>query len=52
MIYAATNGYLDSVAVEDVRAYETQLFQFLESRRPQLLSSLAEKEADRRRHQG
>ena len=43
VIYAATNGYLDSVAVEDVRAYETQLFQFLESRRPQLLSSLAEK---------
>ena len=43
VIYAATNGYLDSVAIEDVRAYETQLFQFLESRRPQLLSSLAEK---------
>ena len=43
VIYAATNGYLDTVAVEDVRAYETQLFQFLESRRPQLLSSLAEK---------
>ena len=43
VIYAATNGYLDAVAVEDVRAYETQLFQFLESRRPQLLSSLTEK---------
>jgi F-type H+-transporting ATPase subunit alpha len=43
VIYAATNGYLDAVAIEDVRAYETQLFQFLESRRPQLLSSLTEK---------
>ena len=43
VIYAATNGYLDNVAVEDVRAYETQLFQFLDSRRAQLLSSLAEK---------
>ena len=31
------------MAIEDVRAYETQLFQFLESRRPQLLSSLTEK---------
>jgi F-type H+-transporting ATPase subunit alpha len=43
VIYSATNGYLDNVAVEDVRAYETQLFRFLETRRPQLLSSLAEK---------
>jgi F-type H+-transporting ATPase subunit alpha len=43
VIYAATNGFLDSVAVDDVRAYETQVFQFLDTRRPQLLSSLAEK---------
>ncbi len=43
VIYAATNGHLDSVAVEDARAYETHLFQFLDTRKPQLLSSLAEK---------
>ncbi|MBA2259858.1 MAG: F0F1 ATP synthase subunit alpha [Acidobacteria bacterium] len=43
VIYAATNGFLDSVAIEDVREYELQLFKFLETRRPQLLSSLAEK---------
>ena len=43
VIYAATNGFLDSVAIDDVREYETQLFKFLETRRPQLLSSLAEK---------
>src|ERR671919_212805 len=43
IIYAATNGYLDAVAVEDAREYETELFQFLDTRKPQLLSSFAEK---------
>src|ERR687895_474125 len=43
IIYAATNGYLDAVDVENVRAYETDLFQFLDTRKPQLLSSLREK---------
>ena len=43
MIYAATNGYLDPVDVERVRAYENDLFTFLDTRRAQLLSGLAEK---------
>ena len=43
IIYAATNGYLDAVDVEHVRAYETGLFQFLDTRRAQLLASLSEK---------
>ncbi|MGH9410098.1 MAG: F0F1 ATP synthase subunit alpha [Vicinamibacterales bacterium] len=43
IIYAATNGFLDSVPVESARAYETELYRFLETRRAQLLSSLAEK---------
>jgi F-type H+-transporting ATPase subunit alpha len=43
IIYAASNGYLDAVAVEHVRAYETELYQFLDTRRPQVLSSLREK---------
>jgi F-type H+/Na+-transporting ATPase subunit alpha len=43
IIYAATNGFLDNVAVEDLRAYETGLYQFLDTRKPQLLSSFAEK---------
>jgi F-type H+/Na+-transporting ATPase subunit alpha len=43
VIYAATNGYLDPVAVEDVRAYEPELHQFFQTRRAQLLASLAEK---------
>jgi F-type H+-transporting ATPase subunit alpha len=43
IIYAATNGFLDNVAVEDVREYELGLYQFLDTRRSQLLSSLIEK---------
>ncbi len=43
IIYAATTGLLDGVAVEDVRAYETDLYTFLETRRSQLLTSVAEK---------
>ena len=43
IIYSATNGYLDSVAVEAVRAYEEELYKFLDTRKPQLLSSLGKK---------
>jgi F-type H+-transporting ATPase subunit alpha len=43
IIYAATNGYLDAVAVEQVRDFEIELYKFLDTRRAQLLSSLAEK---------
>ena len=43
IIYAATNGFLDLVPVEHVRDFETELFQFLEGSRPQVLSSLAQK---------
>jgi F-type H+-transporting ATPase subunit alpha len=43
IIYAATNGYLDEVPVEHVRAYETDLYRFLETRRPEILTTLAEK---------
>jgi F-type H+-transporting ATPase subunit alpha len=43
IIYAATNGYIDPVPVESVRAYEEQLYKFLDTRKSQLLTSLAEK---------
>ena len=43
IIYAATNGFLDNVEVENAREFEVGLYQFLESRKPQLLSSLVEK---------
>jgi F-type H+/Na+-transporting ATPase subunit alpha len=43
IIYAATNGYLDPVPVEQVRAYETELFQFLDTRQGPLVDALREK---------
>jgi F-type H+-transporting ATPase subunit alpha len=43
IIYAATNGYLDPVEVEQARDYEVELFKFLDTRKPQLMSSLGEK---------
>src|SRR5689334_17392689 len=35
IIYAGTNGYLDAIAVSDVRAFETELYRFIETRYPQ-----------------
>jgi F-type H+-transporting ATPase subunit alpha len=43
IIYAATKGFIDAVAVEDVRRYEEDLYRFLETRHPGVLSGLAEK---------
>ena len=43
IVYAATNGYLDPVAVEDLRRYEEELHRFLETRHPTLLGGIAEK---------
>ena len=43
ILFAANNGYLDTVAVEHVREYESSLYQFLEMRRPEVLTSLAAK---------
>jgi len=43
IIYAATNGYLDSVAVERLREYEDGLYQYLDSRQAALLAAIVEK---------
>jgi F-type H+/Na+-transporting ATPase subunit alpha len=43
IIFAAGNGYLDAVAVEQVREFETGLYQFLETSRPEVLRTLADK---------
>jgi F-type H+/Na+-transporting ATPase subunit alpha len=43
LIYAATNGYLDAVAVPEIERYEKDLFRFLETRRPGVASALASK---------
>jgi len=43
IVYAATKGFLDSVAIEDVRRYEDELYRFLETRHAAVLSGIAEK---------
>jgi F-type H+-transporting ATPase subunit alpha len=44
-IWSATNGFLDDVAVEDVRKFEAELLKFLENSHPGVLSDIAEKKA-------
>src|SRR6187401_1445962 len=43
IIYAATNGFLDDVAVENLRAFEDGLYRFLDTSYPQVLATLNEK---------
>jgi F-type H+-transporting ATPase subunit alpha len=43
LIFAGTNGYLDTIATSDLRAFETGLYQFIETRYSQLFRSIAEK---------
>ncbi len=43
IIFAGTNGYLDNVALGDVRAFETELYRFIETRHPQVFRGIAEK---------
>jgi F-type H+-transporting ATPase subunit alpha len=43
LIFAGTNGYLDSIATSEVRAFEVGLYQFIETRAPKLVGEIAEK---------
>jgi F-type H+-transporting ATPase subunit alpha len=43
IIFAATKGLLDDIAVEDCRAFETELYKFLENAKPAILTSIREK---------
>jgi F-type H+-transporting ATPase subunit alpha len=43
IIFAATKGYLDAVPIEEVRRYEDDLYRFLETRHPAVLSGIADK---------
>ena len=43
MIYAGTNGYLDNIAVPEVRAFESELYKFIETRAPEVLRGIVEK---------
>jgi F-type H+/Na+-transporting ATPase subunit alpha len=43
IIFAGTNGYLDPIPLSDLRAFENELYAYLETRHPQLFGSIAEK---------
>jgi F-type H+-transporting ATPase subunit alpha len=43
IIFAGTNGYLDAVATKDLRAFESELYQFLETRHAEVLKGIQEK---------
>jgi F-type H+-transporting ATPase subunit alpha len=43
VIWAATNGYVDDIAVDDVRKFETQLLEFVQNSHPGLLANISEK---------
>ncbi len=43
IIFAGTNGYLDNIAVGDIRTFESELYAHLESRAPEVLKGIAAK---------
>jgi F-type H+-transporting ATPase subunit alpha len=45
IIYAGTNGFLDDLAVEDVRPFEKSLYQYVDSMNPGLLTTIETKKA-------
>jgi F-type H+-transporting ATPase subunit alpha len=45
VIWAATNGYTDDIAVEDVRRFETGLLAFVENSHPGLLADIREQKS-------
>lgn len=40
ILYALTRGYLDDVAVEDIRRFEAEFLSWLDQNRPELLDSI------------
>ena len=45
LIFAVTQGYMDSVAVDQIKNYEEQLFNYVDSKGQSLLKSLSETKA-------
>ncbi|HEY0566419.1 MAG TPA: F0F1 ATP synthase subunit alpha [Terriglobales bacterium] len=45
IIYAGTNGYLDDLEIGDIRAFETELYKYVETSNPNLFRSIEEKKA-------
>ncbi len=43
IIFAGTNGFLDTIAVAEVRAFESELFKYIETRYPQVFPDIREK---------
>jgi F-type H+-transporting ATPase subunit alpha len=43
ILFAAVNGFVDDVPVDKVRAFETQLFEFMDTRKPEINAELKEK---------
>src|SRR3977135_39219 len=45
VIWAATKGYVDDIAIENVRRFEAELLKFIENSQPGLLQSIREKKS-------
>ena len=45
IIWAATNGFTDDIAIEDIRKFETEVLSFIENSHPAVLQKLREKKA-------
>ena len=43
IIFAGTNGLLDDLEVEDCRAFETELYKFLDNSKPAILAAIRDK---------
>jgi F-type H+-transporting ATPase subunit alpha len=43
IVYAATNGFIDALPEESMHRYESELFDYVESKHPQALQALREK---------
>jgi F-type H+-transporting ATPase subunit alpha len=43
IIYSGTNGFLDDLAVEDVRPFEKQLYEYVDAMNPGLLKAIMDK---------
>ncbi len=45
IIFAGSNGFLDDLPVESIRRFEAELYQFLDTAKPQLLQAIRDKKA-------
>ena len=52
IIFAGTNGYLDNIALGDLRTFESELYTYLETMAPGVLRGIAEKKQLDDRDQG